>query len=70
MQYGPKRISHFSTILLNKNDTKKQTSRSFSILFSVMRSLEIAFQNISFVCSGLSGIVKNIDQMHKSTFSF
>ena len=33
---------YFSAISLNKNDNKKQTSRSFSILFSVMGSLEIA----------------------------
>ena len=42
----PKRKSDFSTIWLNKNDNKKQTSRSFSILFSVMGSLEIVMESL------------------------
>ena len=45
------------TIWLNKNDNKKQTSRSFSILFSVMGSLEIVMGNLeifSDFCSALS----------------
>ena len=35
------KMNDLSTIWLNKNDNKKQTTRSFSILFSVMESLEI-----------------------------
>ena len=42
MQYGPKTMSHFSMIGLNKNNNKKRTSRSFSVLFSVLESSEIA----------------------------
>ena len=39
-------MSHFSTIGLNKNNNKKGTSRSFSILFSVFESSEIALSHI------------------------
>ena len=46
MQYGPKTMSHFSTIGLKKNNNKKRTSRSFSILFSVLESSEIALSHI------------------------
>ena len=57
MQYGPKRTSDFSTIWLNKNDNKKQTSKSFSILFSLMESLEIVMGSMEIFfdfCSALS----------------
>ena len=37
MQYGSKTMSHFSSIGLNKNNNKKGTSGSFSILFSVSK---------------------------------
>ena len=72
MLYGPKRTSHFSTIWLNKNDNKIRTSRSFSILFSVMGSLEI---HSSLIYSPGSvvlclEIAENIGQMLKSTFPF
>ena len=71
MQCDPERTSHFSTIWLNKNDNKKRTSRSFSILFLVMESLKIVLQCtfLVFVVLYLE-IVENIDQMHKSTFSY
>ena len=71
MQYGPKRTSHFSTICLNKNDNKKRTSGSFSILFSVMGSLKDSSLTYFpvFVVLYLE-IVGNIDQMHKNTFSY
>ena len=65
MQYDPKRTTHFSAIWLNKNDNKKRTSRSFSVLFSVMGSSLTYFP--VFVVPYLE-IVENIDQMH--TFSY
>ena len=58
-------------IWLNKNDNKKQTSRSFSILFSVMESLEIVMGILRyftiFVVFYLE-IVENIDQLYKVLF--
>ena len=46
MQYSPKTMSHFSVIGLNKNNNKKLTSGSFSIVFSVSGSLEIALSSV------------------------
>ena len=44
-----------NTICLNKSDNKKRTSRSFSILFSVIESLEITLlKDILHFCSALS----------------
>ena len=40
------KLIDLSTIWLNKNDNKKQASRSFSILFSVMESLEIVMGSL------------------------
>ena len=45
---------HFSTIGLNKNNNKKRTSRSFSILFSVLESSEIAISPIFHFFSAVS----------------
>ena len=42
LQCDPKRTSNFLTICINKGGNIKRTSRSFSILFSVMRRLETA----------------------------
>ena len=54
-------------IWLSKNDNKKQTSRSLSVLCSVMESLEIVMGSLEifpiFVVLYLE-IVKNIDQMY------
>ena len=64
-------MSDFSTIWLNKND-QKQTSSSFSILFSVMGNLEIVMGSLdifSDFCSALSrNCPKEIDQMYKVLF--
>ena len=65
MPYDPKRMSHFWTIRLNKNDNKKRNSRSVPILFSVIESSLTYFS--VFVVLYLE-IVENIDQMHKNTF--
>ena len=61
MQYGPKRMSHFPTIWLNKTTIKNEPvgelrDSSFTYLPGfVVLCLEI---------------VENIGQMHKSMFSF
>ena len=71
MQYGPKRMSHFSTICLNKNDNKKRTSRTFfNSVFGygeLKDSTLTYFPGLAVLCLE---IVENIGQMHKSTFSF
>ena len=58
-------------IWLSKNDNKKQTSRSFPILCSVMESLEIVMGSLEifpiFVVLYLQ-IIKNIDQMYTVLF--
>ena len=59
---------------LNQNDNKIQTSRSFSILFSVMGSLE-SLESLEFFLTYFpiflvlyQEIVQNIDQMYKILF--
>ena len=47
------------TIWLNKNDNKKQTSRSFSILFSVMESLEIVMESLEIFSDFCSASSRN-----------
>ena len=46
-------MSDLSTIWLNKNDNKKQTSRRFSILFSVMESLEVVMGSLEIAMGNL-----------------
>ena len=50
----PKTMSHFSSVGLNKNNNKKSTSGSFSILVSVSGSLEIALKHILWFFSAVS----------------
>ena len=65
LQCDPKKTSNFSTICLNKSGNKKRTSRSFSILFSVMGSLEITV----FVVLYLKLVRKKLTKWMKAHFS-
>ena len=72
MQYGPKRTSHFSMIWLNKSNNEKRTSKSLlnSVFsYSKLRRLACLTYFPRFVVFCLE-IVENIDQMHKSNFSY
>ena len=62
------KMRNFSAICLNKSNNKNRTRRGFSILFSVIESLEIALQKWKELCLKVS---ENIDQLHESTlFSY
>ena len=62
-----KRTSHFLTIWLNKNYNKKRTRNSV-LSYEKLRGSSSKYYP-GFVVLYLE-IVKNIDQMHKSTFSY
>ena len=53
-------------IWLNKNDNKKQTSRSFSILFSVMGNLEIVMGSSEIFSDFYSALSRNYLEIYYS----
>ena len=68
MQYGPKRMSHFSTIWLNKNDNKNELVGVFQFCFQFCKAKNRSltyFPDFAVLCQEH---VENIGQMHKSTF--
>ena len=72
MQYGLKRISHFSTIWLDKNDNKikHEPVGVFNSVFSYGKLRDSSLTYFLGFAVLFPEIIENIGQMHKSAFSF